>query len=81
MRDKAYRHYQNKTHNDRHYDHCGNPYFKTRKKNRPGGYMPRNIEWPIRDERQIAKGETDISDNNGTRYHKKHARQISRYYN
>ena len=82
MRDRAYRYHQNKTHNDHNDQHCGSPYFKTRKKNRPGGgYTYTNIEWTKRDERQISKFETDIAENNGTKYHKKHARQISRYYN
>lgn len=81
MRNKAYRYHQNKIHNDHHYDHCGHPYSKTRKKNRKSKYVSTYIDWPSRDKRQISKGETDITENNGTKYHKKHARQISRYYN
>ena len=82
MRDKAYRYYQNKKHNDRHQDHCGYTYHRTVKRinrpNQPSG----GIEWKPQDRRSITGLKSQIDEHNGLeKTHRPSARHFPTYLN
>lgn len=85
MRNKAYRYYQNKKHNDRtasNGSHCGSTYHRTVKRiNRP--HQPsEGINWKTQDLKSIDELKSQIEESNGKeKYHKPIGRNFPKYMN
>ena len=84
MRDRAYRYYQNKRHNDRTASdksrRCHHPYKKTVKRISRPNSIENGIEWKPQDKRSITGLKSQIDEHNGLeKAHRPSARRFPTY--
>lgn len=78
MRDKSYRYYQNKSHNDRPIRHKGGRQYRTNNKASWDRYS-KSIEWSHSDSKQMEDLKQQIEEHNKEATHKIDGKKLPKY--